>query len=147
MGSRANSPRPRAPRKICRRPDPDALAPEAGIAAAHALAPSYEHTHWSHILELYDALLALDSSPVVALNRAVALARVHGAAAGLRELEKIPRRGALEKYHLFHAVRGALLADAGEPVAAAAALRRAQALATVPAERALLAQRLAGTGA
>src|SRR5471032_1309577 len=64
---------------------------EAGIAAAHALAPSYEATNWPHILELYDALLALDASPIVALNRAVALARVRGAEAGLRELDGIPR--------------------------------------------------------
>jgi RNA polymerase sigma-70 factor (ECF subfamily) len=120
---------------------------EAGIAAAHALAPSYDRTRWPHILELYDALLALDASPIVALNRAVALAKVHGCAAGLRELATIPQRSSLEKYHLYHAVRGALLAEAGQLADAAVALRRAQALATVPAERALLARRLAAAEA
>ncbi len=120
---------------------------EAAIAAAHALAPDYEQTNWPHILELYDALLALDPSPVVALNRAVALARAQGATAGLVALERIPRRRALENYHLFHAVHGQLLLDAGRPADAAQALRRALALATVPAERELLTQRLAAASA
>jgi RNA polymerase sigma-70 factor (ECF subfamily) len=78
----------------------------------------------------------------VALNRAVALARVHGAVAALGALERIPRRHALESYHLFHAVRGQLLLEAGQSAAAAAALRRALTLAAVPAERALLQRRL-----
>jgi RNA polymerase sigma-70 factor (ECF subfamily) len=116
---------------------------EAGIAAAHALAPGYEQTDWSHILELYDSLLAIDPSPIVALNRTVALARVHGADHALAALDRIPGRRALESYHLFHAVHGQLLLDAGRAAAAATALRRALTLATVPAERALLAQRLA----
>jgi RNA polymerase sigma-70 factor (ECF subfamily) len=116
---------------------------EAGIAAAHALAPDFAHTDWAHILELYDALLALDPSPVVALNRAVALGRMHGAAAALAALEKIPHRRALDAYHLYHAVRGALLVEANQPAAAAGAWRRALALATVPAERDLLGVRLA----
>lgn len=115
---------------------------EAGIAAAHALAPAYDRTNWPHILELYDALLALDPSPVVALNRTVALAHVEGIPAALAALEKIPRRRALESYHLFHAVRGQLLLDAGRTSDAAAALRRALALVTVPAERELLQRRL-----
>ena len=116
---------------------------EAGIAAAHALAPTYERTDWPRILELYDALLALDPSPVVALNRAVALAQARGPAAGLAALEKIPRRRALETYHLLHAVAGQLLLDAGRPAEAAAALRRALALAPQAAERTLLERKLA----
>jgi len=116
---------------------------EAGIAAAHALAPSYEKTKWSHILELYDELVALDPSPIVALNRTIAFALVFGADAGLRALEKIPGRRTLENYHLFHAVHAKLLLDAGRAPEAAAALRRAHALAVVPAEREVLAQRLA----
>jgi len=60
------------------RPARHALAPRSGIAAAHALRRITNRTNWPHILELYDALLALDPSPVVALNRTVALARVHG---------------------------------------------------------------------
>ncbi len=116
---------------------------EAGIAATHALAPNYDQTNWLHILELYDALVALDPSPIIALNRTVALARVQGAPAALSALEKIPRRRTLESYHLFHAVRGQLLLGAGHPVEAATALRRALALVTVPAEREFLQRRLA----
>ncbi|MBI5771435.1 MAG: sigma-70 family RNA polymerase sigma factor [Verrucomicrobia bacterium] len=116
---------------------------EAGLAAGHALAPSFEKTNWPHLLALYDSLLALDPSPIVALNRAVALARVHGAEAGLAALESIPRRRALENYHLFHAVHGQLLLDAGRPATAATALRRALALAPQPAERELLTRKLA----
>jgi RNA polymerase sigma factor (sigma-70 family) len=120
---------------------------EAGIAAAHALAPDFDHTNWPHILELYDSLLAIDSSPIVALNRAVVLARVEGVAAALEALARIPRRRELESYHLFHAVLGQLLLDAQRPTEAAAALHRALALASVPAERELLQQRLAGCSA
>ena len=115
---------------------------EAGIAAAHALAPDFARTDWPHILGLYDALLELDRSPVVALNRAVALARVQGPAAGLRALERLPQRS-LERYHLFHAVRGELLREAGD-AAAQAAFARAHALAPLPAEREFLATKLAG---
>jgi RNA polymerase sigma-70 factor (ECF subfamily) len=116
---------------------------EAGLAAAHALAPSHGETNWPHILELYDALLALDASPVVALNRAVALAKVRGPTAGLAALEKIPHRRALERYHLFHAVRGQLLHDTGCNSEAAAALTRALDLAPQAAERELLMRKLA----
>ena len=116
---------------------------EAGLAACHALAPSFAATNWPHILELYDLLLALDRSPIVALNRAIALAQAHGAAAGLRVLDDLPGRRALERYHLFHAVRGHLLLEAGKKKEAAAALRRALALAVLPAERELVERRLA----
>jgi RNA polymerase sigma factor (sigma-70 family) len=115
---------------------------EAAIAAAHALAPSFAATRWTHILELYDQLLAFDGSPVVALNRAIALAQVSGPEAALRALVENPRRRTLEKYHLLHAVTGQFLLEAGRPVEAVAALRRALALATLPAERALLTRRL-----
>lgn len=119
---------------------------EAGLAAAHALAPSYAETSWPHILELYDDLLALEPSPVAALNRAVALARVQGPEAGLQALAILPGRKALEKYHLLHAITGQLLLDAGRKPEAAAALKRALALAPQPAERELLQRRLAACG-
>jgi RNA polymerase sigma factor (sigma-70 family) len=116
---------------------------EAGIAAAHALAPDYRQTDWPQILELYDSLYALDPTPVVALNRAVALAQASGPDAGLQAVAQIPRRRSLEKYHLLHAVTGQLLLDAGRTREAAAALRQAIALAPQPAERDLLQRRLA----
>ena len=116
---------------------------EAGIAGCHALAPSEAETDWERILELYDHLLALDPSPVVALNRAVAVARLQGPLAGLSALENLSGRAALESYYLYHAVAGELWLESGEPAKAAASLRRAQSLATLEAERALLARRLA----
>ncbi len=115
---------------------------EAGLAAAHALAPSPEKTNWPHILELYDALLAIDPSPIVALNRAIALAEVHGPEAGLRAIAALKDRGTLERYHLFHAVRGQLLQRAGQTAEARIALERALELAVLPAERKFLAGKL-----
>ena len=115
---------------------------EAGIAACHALAPTEAATDWKEIVALYDQLLALDESPVGALTRAGAVAKVHGAAAGLAAIEAVPRRSWLEKYHLRHAVEGQLWRDAGDEVRAAAAFRRAEALAPIRAEREWLAQRV-----
>ncbi len=119
---------------------------EAGIAACHALAPDFAATDWRQIVELYDQLLELDGSPVVAMNRAVALARVDGPAAGLRALEAIAAPRALANYHSFHSVRGQLYFEAGDRKRAADCIRRALALVTLPAERALLERRLAECG-
>ncbi len=116
---------------------------EAGIAACHSLARSEVQTDWGQILEYYDALQAMDASPIVALNRAVAVAKVRGAEAGLRAVEAISRRGALQKYHLLHAVTGHLLLEAGNFTRAAASFRRAWELAPIEAERDLLAGRIA----
>ena len=116
---------------------------EAGISATHCLAPSYAATNWPNILELYDHLLELDRSPVVALNRTVALAKVHGPAAALRELDAMQGRALLAGYHLFHAVTGTLWFEAGDRVLAATAFRRALELAPTAAERELLTRRLA----
>ena len=115
---------------------------EAGIAASHALAPSPDETNWPHILELYDALLALDPSPIVALNRAVALARVEGAEAGLRAIAALKDLRMLKRYHLFHAVRGHLLEEAGQNLEAVTALERALELAVLPTEIKFLAEQL-----
>ena len=116
---------------------------EAGIAACHALAPSYEQTDWRDILHLYDVLLDLAPSPVVVLNRAVVLAQLEGPAAGLAALADLHGVKNLKRYHLFHAVQGQLLLDAGRGEEAILALGRALALATLPAERQLLAERIA----
>ena len=116
---------------------------EAGIAACHSLASDDATTDWRQILELYDALLARDASPVVALNRAVAVAKVHGPAAGLRAVEEMTGRAALENYHLLHAVAGQLWLDAGEPGRAEASFRRAHALAALDVEKEFLARRIA----
>lgn len=98
---------------------------EAAIAAAHATAPSFEETDWPHILDLYDGLCAVKPSPVVELNRAVAVARVHGPAAGLQALEAVRAHPALRGYYALSAVEGRLWSDAGDPVRAAECYRLA----------------------
>ncbi len=111
---------------------------EAEIAACHATAPDLERTEWTRILAAYDALAALDPSPVIALNRAVALSRVAGAAEALAALEQLA--GALDAYHHFHVVRADLQERAGQtPVWA---LERALALVTNESERRWIERRL-----
>jgi RNA polymerase sigma-70 factor (ECF subfamily) len=115
---------------------------QAGIAACHCLAQDYAATDWAQILALYDQLLALNGSAVVALNRAVAVAQVHGAEAGLAALESIPGRADLEGYYLWYAVRGELEARRGNRVTAAECFRRAVELTGLPSERAFLEAQL-----
>jgi len=97
---------------------------EAGIASGHAAAPSWEETDWARILDLYDLLAEVAPSPVVALNRAVAMAMARGAEAGLEALDAIDP-ATLPGYHLLPAARGHLLAMAGRPDQAAVETRRA----------------------
>jgi RNA polymerase sigma-70 factor (ECF subfamily) len=121
------------------RPGPYQL--QALIAAAHADAPSWEDTRWAEILRSYDALLAFNDSPVVRLNRAIALWHVLGAEAAYVEVLRLAEE--LDRYHLFHATRAELLRALGRPDDARAADERALELTENPAERALLASRLA----
>jgi RNA polymerase sigma factor (sigma-70 family) len=114
---------------------------QAAIAACHAEAPSWAATDWPQILALYDLLARHDRSPVVALNRAVALAHVEGPAAALAAVDALVP--ALDGYHLLHATRGELLRSLGRPAEARAADERAQALTRNRAEQALLADRIA----
>ncbi len=122
-----------------RRPGPYQV--QAAILAAHATAASWESTPWPTVVALYDALYRLSPTPVVALNRALALAERDGADVALAELEPLATR--LDGYHLFHAARAELLRRTGDPEAARDADRRALALTDNPAERRLLEQRLA----
>jgi RNA polymerase sigma-70 factor (ECF subfamily) len=115
---------------------------QAGIAACHAAAGDEASTDWRGIVSLYDSLAAIDGSPIVALNRAVAIAHLHGPAAGLDAVAAIRNPEKLDGYHLFHAVRGELEARMGRPQAAAAHLRRALELAEVESERRFLERRL-----
>jgi RNA polymerase sigma-70 factor (ECF subfamily) len=98
---------------------------QAAIAAIHAAAPSYEHTDWRAMLALYDDLLALNASPVVALNRAVVLARVEGAETALRTVARLEDEPALADYYLLPSVKGALLKESGDTAGAAAAFEEA----------------------
>ncbi|HYE32459.1 MAG TPA: sigma-70 family RNA polymerase sigma factor [Methylomirabilota bacterium] len=111
---------------------------QAGIAACHALAPDYNATDWNRILSLYDQLQQVEPSPIVALNRAVAVAELHGAEAGLSALKQLEKDGSLADYHLLHAVRGEFELRAGKFVAAAKSLRRALELSSLNSERAFL---------
>ncbi|SIT78201.1 RNA polymerase sigma factor [Microbacterium sp. RU33B] len=113
---------------------------QAAIAACHADAASASDTDWLQVLTLYDMLLAYDRSPVVRLNRAVALLRVEGPDAALAELDALA--AALSGFHLWHAVRAAVLRDLGRDDDAMAADLAALELTANEAERRLLARRV-----
>jgi predicted RNA polymerase sigma factor len=123
---------------LLRRPGPYQL--QAAIAAVHAEASSWEATDWAQVVALYDALLRGADTPVVRLNRAVALSRVRGAEEALGEVNDLAL--ALGDYHLFHATRAELLDELGEAALAREARRRALELCQNPAERALLLRKL-----
>jgi len=116
---------------------------EAGIAACHAMAPSYAETDWAQILALYDDRLALAPSPVVVLNRAVALSMVEGPRAGIEALAQVAADTRLRDYYLLPATLADLWLRCGEPQAAAAFYRRALELSCSEPERRFLLRRLA----
>ena len=122
---------------------PGRFALEAAIASLHASAPSYAETDWPQVLTLYDALLVLWPSPVVALNRAAAVAMVRGPDAALREVEELERDDRLSGYRDLPSVKADLLRRLGRRAEAVDAYRAALALADNEAERAFLADRLA----
>jgi RNA polymerase sigma-70 factor (ECF subfamily) len=115
---------------------------QAGIAACHCAAPDYESTDWVRISSLYDRWMEMTDSPVVALNRAVAVANVEGPQAGIEGVEAIRNRAQLESYYLFYAVLGAFKAQLGEFDAAAGHFRKAIQLTGIKSEQAFLSQRL-----
>jgi RNA polymerase sigma-70 factor (ECF subfamily) len=115
---------------------------QAAIAALHAQAPSYEATDWPQILRLYDELLRIWPSPVVALNRAVALSMVEGPGAALAEIEALEREGRLAGYRYLPSTKADLLHRLGRDAEAVAAYRDALALTGNEAEQVFLEQRL-----
>jgi RNA polymerase sigma-70 factor, ECF subfamily len=121
-----------------RRPGPYQV--QAAIAALHARAQRPQDTDWGQIDLLYGALERMQPSPVVTLNRAVAAAKAHGAAAGLDMIE--PLQGKLDGYFYFHGARGAFLLELGRREEARVAFNRAIALANTPAEAAHIRQQL-----
>lgn len=127
-------------RRCLRRNQPGAYQIQAAINAVHADAATVEQTDWSQIVALYDQLIAIAPTPVVALNRAVAIGEVHGANAALALVDELN----LDNYHPFHATRADLLRRLGRNSEAAAAYERAAAMAPTDAERAFL--RLGGRG-
>ena len=119
---------------------PGAYQLQAAILAVHARASTWRATNWSAVVALYDALYRIEPTPVVALNRALALAEREGPAEALAAVEPLADR--LDRYHLFHAARGELLRRIGRHDEARAANERALTLTDNPAERRLLEDRL-----
>jgi RNA polymerase sigma-70 factor (ECF subfamily) len=124
-------------RACLRRNHPGPYQIQAAVSAVHSDAVTAAETDWGQILALYDQLLAVAPTPVVALNRAVALAEVKGPAAALSEVDALD----LTSYHLYHSTRADLLSRLGRHADAAAAYDAALALATNAAERTFLESR------
>lgn len=127
-------------RACIRRGRPGPFQIQAAIQAVHCDAGSFEATDWGQILELYDHLVSILPTPVVALNRAVAVGEVDGAAAALTTLDDLAPE--LDDYHLLHAARGAMLARLGRDEEARAAYARAVELAATEPDRAFLTERV-----
>jgi RNA polymerase sigma factor (sigma-70 family) len=119
---------------------------QGAIAACHARARTAEQTDWPRIVALYDALAALVPSPVVALNRAVAVAMASGPEAGLAAVDALRAEPVLQNYHLLPGVRGDLLVKLGRTAEARAEFERAAALTRNERERRLLLERAAACG-
>jgi RNA polymerase sigma factor (sigma-70 family) len=115
---------------------------QAGIAACHCVAADYDSTDWPQILSLYDRLIELDDSPIIALNRAVAVANVRGPKAGIEAIEAIRNPQSLDSYYLFYAVLAEFEAQLNEFQSAADHLRKAIHLTEIKSEQALLWNRL-----
>ena len=115
---------------------------QAAISAVHAEAPSVAATDWAQIVGLYDVLSRLDPSPIIFLNRAVAVAMRDGPAAGLALVDALLARGELAEYHLAHAARADLCRRLGRSAEARASYERALALARQEPERRFLQHRL-----
>lgn len=116
---------------------------QAAIAAVHAQAPDYAQTDWAEIVGLYELLLRVEPSPIVALNHAVALAMRDGAQAGLDALDALMARSELDDYHLAHAARADLCRRLGRTAEARSAYQRALALSRQEPEQRFLQRRLA----
>jgi RNA polymerase sigma-70 factor (ECF subfamily) len=124
------------------RAGPGPFAVQAALAAVHCQAARAEDTDWPEILRLYDLLERLQPSPIVSLNRAVAVAMLQGPQAGLALIDALASAGALDNYHLLDAARADLLRRMGSPAEAAKAYQRALALVSNESERRYLERRL-----
>ncbi len=124
------------------RGEPGSFALQAAIVSEHCKAAHTEDTNWPRILVLYDLLERLQPSPVVSLNRAVAVAMVSGPRAALTLIDRLASEGDLESYHLLHSAKADLLRRLGESQDAAKSYRRALELVTNDSERRFLERRL-----
>jgi RNA polymerase sigma factor (sigma-70 family) len=115
---------------------------QAAIAACHCMAENYQSTDWLKILSLYDQWTKINKSPVIALNRAVAIAKVNGPSAGIEAVEAIQNRGELDSYYLLYAVRGEFEAQLRHFEAAAGYFRKALHLTEVKSEQKFLSKKV-----
>jgi RNA polymerase sigma-70 factor (ECF subfamily) len=129
-------------RACIRRGRPGPYQIQAAIQAVHCEADSFESTDWRQIVALYDQLLSVMPTPVVALNRAIAIGEVDGPGAALTAIDEIALD--LDGYHLMHAARGTMLRRLGVRHEARAAFERADELAPTVAERRFLARQIEG---
>jgi RNA polymerase sigma-70 factor (ECF subfamily) len=127
-------------RACIRRAQPGSFQLQAAIQAVHCHAASFEATDWPQIVALYDHLFSVMPTPVVALNRAIAIGETEGSGAALAALDTIASD--LDTYHLMHAARGTMLRQLGQREAALAAFERAALLAGTEAEQRFLAQQI-----
>ena len=127
-------------RACIRRDQPGPFQLQAAIQAVHCDAASFEETDWTQIVTLYDHLIAVIPTPVVALNRAIAIGETEGPDAALSVLNELTSD--LEGYHLLHSARGTMLRRLGQRYAAQAAFERSTQLATTEAERRFLARQI-----
>ena len=125
-------------RACLRRNQPGPYQIQAAINAVHADAATFDTTDWSQVLALYDHLLSMTPTPVVAMNRAIAVGEVRGPEAALDILDDLD----LDEYHLYHAARADLLRRLGRHDDASNAYRRAATLAASDAERVFLEDRV-----
>jgi RNA polymerase sigma-70 factor (ECF subfamily) len=114
----------------------------ATISSYHCSAPNYQATDWGSILSLYDRLIEIDGSPLVALNRTVALSKVAGAVRALAELEKLQNTPSLKLYHLFYSVFAEFYIELEQFDNAVTALNKAIELAPLDTERVFLQKKL-----
>ena len=128
--------------KALRMKRPGPYQVQAAIAAVHSEATQAEATDWAQIAELYEVLERYQPSPVVTLNRAVAVAKVSGPEAGLALLASVEGSADMARYHHFHAAKAALLDEAGRPVEAVECFETALELTQNPAERRFIEQKL-----
>ena len=131
-------------RACIRRGQPGPYQLQAAIQAVHCDADSFEATDWPQVVALYDHLFSMMPTPMVALNRAIAVAEVEGPGAALTTLDAITSE--LDGYHLMHAARGTMLRRLGQRDAARAAFARASTLATTQADRRFLTQQIQELG-
>jgi RNA polymerase sigma-70 factor (ECF subfamily) len=115
---------------------------QAGVAACHCAAKDYESTDWPQILSLYDRLVEMNDSPVILLNRAVALAKVHGPRAGIEAVQAIQDRQELNSYYLLYAVLGEFEADLNNKESAVNYFRKSLELTTIKSEQIFMSKKL-----